>query len=141
MSDQSFGDQLRAAARMLASGERDEIIMTDYQLQQASGKEKINPSHIRTTMAREVRTLGAISVKRITDPIGYVCTFNPDPKKRAVASDELPAIKARAANKALKAIADVMPNLTDLGGEQLQGAIIAIQRYQDLIKKQIKEEA
>lgn len=140
MSEQSFGDQLRAAARMLASGERDEIIMTDYQLQQASGKEKINPSHIRTTMCREVRTLGAISVKRISDPVGYVCTFNADPKKKAVASDELPAIKARAANKALKAIVNVMPNIADLQGEQLQGAVIAIQRYQDLIKNNINEE-
>lgn len=93
-------------------------------------------------MARErFAPLGAISVKRITDPMGYVCTFNPDPEKRAVASDELPAIKARAANKALKAIADVMPNLTDLEGEQLQGRYhCSVQRYQDLIKKQINEE-
>lgn len=58
MSEQSFGDQLRLAARMLANGERDEIIMTDFQLQQITGKEKINPSHIRTTMGREVRTQG-----------------------------------------------------------------------------------
>lgn len=58
MSDQSFGDQLRAAARILASGERDEIIMTDYQLQQASGKEKINPPYPYNYGAREVRTSG-----------------------------------------------------------------------------------
>lgn len=140
MSEQSFGDQLRTAARMLASGEREQITMTDFQIQQVTGKERINPSHIRTTMGREVRTLGAISVKRMQDPPGYICTFNPDPKKKAVPSDELPAIKVRAANKALKAIANVMPSLTDLDGEQLKGAMIAIARYQDLIKLNITEE-
>jgi hypothetical protein len=140
MSEQSFGDQLRLAARMLANGERDEIIMTDFQLQQITGKEKINPSHIRTTMGREVRTQGAISVKRTLDPLGYVCTFNPDPKKRAIASDELPSIKARAANKMLKEMLSIMPNVADLEGEQLQGAMVAIQRYQDLMKSKLNEE-
>lgn len=144
MSNMSFGDQLRAAALMLANGERDEIFMSDFQLQTASGREAIHPGHLRTTMGRAVRHLGGISVKRVKAdderPDGYIATFVAEPKRKILTNDDAAAIEAKAVAKFAKRILSIMPNVMHLEGAEREGAIEGINLYQKMIREMVEGE-
>lgn len=104
---------------------------------------KINPSYIRTTLNRVpcVKAVGKISVKLEENDgaMFYKVSINRDAKRKVITNEDLPALQARAVNKALQTLTDYMPNVTDLEGEQLQGAIIGIQRFQVMIKSMMVE--
>lgn len=105
---------------------------------------KINPSYIRTTLNRVpcVKAVGKISVKLEENDgaMFYKVSINRDAKRKVITNEDLPALQARAVNKALQTLTDYMPNVTDLEGEQLQGAIIGIQRFQVMIKSMMEAE-
>lgn len=140
-----FCDYLRARAKMLASGEIDELKINMALVRDSLGDEanKIKPSYIRVTMNRvaEIREIGCVKIRR-SDPIedefdGFIVTLERESKRRVFTDKDLPAIKQKAVKKAINHILDVMPNISDLDGEQLQGAAISIKRYQDLIRSLI----
>lgn len=145
MTMKDFCDGLRLAGDKLASGELEFFHLRDGDLEMnlsAEDLRKVRPSYIRTIMNRvaSVKELGTVKIAR-ADGIdlaqGYVITINRDTKRKVFTDKDLPSIKQKAVEKAINHILDVMPNIADLDGEQLQGAAIAIKRYQDLIRNMI----
>ena len=142
MTMKEFCDGLRQAAGKLASGEIEFFHLRDGDLEMnLSGDDlrKVRPSYIRTIMNRVagVKELGTVKITRadgIEMAQGYVITINRDVKRRVFNEKDLPAIRQKAVEKAINHVLGVMPNVADLDGDQLQGAAIAIKRYQDLIK-------
>lgn len=137
-----FCDSLRVLAKKLASGELPDYVITDATITDnldEDDQKKINASYIRTIMNRvpEVKEIGSVSITR-TDPIedapGFKVSINRDAKRKVFTESDLPVIERRLKEKLLKGITSTMPNITDLEGEQLQGAAIAVKRYQDLLK-------
>ena len=144
-----FCDWLRKAAELLASGEKPEIFLSDFNLDQAfpdeADRKKISPAYMRNTMNRvgDVKAVGAVSVKRVKPDDenvgGFMFTLNREKKRRVITNDDIPAIEAAAVAKAVKRIVEVMPNLTSLSGEELQGAVKGIAMYQAMIKEMTNE--
>lgn len=137
-----FCDNLRLLAKKLASGELPEYIVTDAIIEgnlDEQDQKKVNASYIRTIMNRvpEVKEIGTVSISR-TDPIedapGFKIVINREAKRQVFTKNDLPAIEKRMSERIAKRLLSTMPNITDLEGEQLQGAAIGIKRYQDLIK-------
>lgn len=137
-----FCDNLRLLAKKLASGELPEYIITDATIDgnlDEQDQKKVNASYIRTIMNRvpEVKEIGTVSISR-TDPIedapGFRIFINREAKRQVFTKNDLPAIEKRMSERIAKRLLSTMPNITDLEGEQLQGAAIGIRRYQDLIK-------
>lgn len=148
MNTKEFCDQLRAAAEALAKGEREEIMIRDFDIENnldEADQKKINSSYMRTVMNRvpRVRVIGTVKVQRIKDgidtPSGYLVTLNRNPKRKVVTNDQIPEIKAQAVRHMAKRILNVQPRITDLEGEQLHGAAVAIERYRELIEEVVKE--
>lgn len=140
-------DKLREGANILASGERETINVNLDQLSLAldeSDVKKLTPSYVRTIMNRvaAVKEIGSVKITRLDvmkgdDFNGYQVTLCRESKRKVFTDKDLPGIKQKAVEKAINHILDVMPNISDLDGEQLQGAAISIKRYQDLIRSLI----
>lgn len=147
-SSTEFSAWLRSEGVRLANGEIDEIFFSDFQLDQAiteSDRGKVTPTYMRTVLNRvgEIKAAGRVKISR-TDgadrPIGFAITINRDFRQKVLTESDIPAIEARVRNKFLKRIMGFMPNVTDLEGEQLKGAMVGIQRYQDMIKQMAEAE-
>lgn len=137
-----FCDNLRELAKKLASGDIQYYVIPDALIENnldEQDQKKINASYIRTIMNRvpEVKEIGTVSISR-TDPIedapGFKVAINREAKRQVFTKSDLPAIEKRMSERIAKRLLSTMPNITDLEGEQLQGAAIGIKRYQDLIK-------
>lgn len=137
-----FCDNLRLLAKKLASGELPEYIITDATIDgnlDEQDQKKVSASYIRTIMNRvpDVKEIGTVSITR-TDPVeetpGFKVAINRESKRQVFTKNDLPAIEKRMSERIAKRLLSTMPNITDLEGEQLQGAAIGIRRYQDLIK-------
>lgn len=149
MSSKDFCDGLRDGARKLASGEKESTYLRDIDIQtvlgENAGRVKVTPAYIRTTMNRvaEVKEVGSVSVRRVTGdpelPDGYRISLVKETRKRVFTDKDLPGIKQKANAKLVKELLNIMPNIADLEGEQLQGAAIGIKRYQDLIKSMVEQ--
>ncbi|UUT40936.1 hypothetical protein [Salmonella phage GSP032] len=142
-----FCDNLRELAKKLASGDIQYYVIPDALIENnldEQDQKKINASYIRTIMNRvpEVKEIGTVSISR-TDPIedapGFRIVINRDAKRQVFTKSDLPAIEKRMSERIAKRLLSTMPNITDLEGEQLQGAAIGIKRYQDLIKSMVEQ--
>lgn len=140
-----FASEMRAAIEKVVDGSEPFMrIPLAFIESHIDNPSKMTASYIRTTLNRvpSVKALGNVSVKR-EEADGadyYKVTINRSPKRKVITNDDLPALQARAVNKKLQALTDYMPNVTDLEGEQLQGAIIGIQRFQVMIKSMMEAE-
>lgn len=147
MTNKEFCNQLRDVARAIGEGKQDEVRMPNAYIMAVLGAEeskKITQSYIRQIIERELKKYGKRpSIKTDKDEDGkitYVMSALAGEKVRVIERKDLPAIQAKAINKVLSHILDVIPNIIDLEGEQLDGARIAISRYQDMIRKMIVSE-
>lgn len=144
MSSKDFCDGLRKGAKVLASGEREYIYLRDLDIESALGDDaervKITPAYIRTTMNRvaEVKELGSVSVRRVTGdpelPDGYRITIVKETRRKVFTDKELPGIKAKAANKVIRDILQVSPDLSHLEPQGVVVAVDTIKRFKDLIR-------
>lgn len=137
-----FCDSLRELAKKLASGELENYIIADALIDDnldEQDRKKVNASYIRTIMNRvpDVKEIGTVSIAR-TDPVeetpGFKVAINREAKRQVFTKNDIPALEKRIGERIAKRLLNTMPNITDLEGEQLQGAAIGIKRYQDLIK-------
>ncbi|EBW6537207.1 hypothetical protein DP733_24310, partial [Salmonella enterica subsp. enterica serovar Agona] len=100
--------------------------------------------YIRTIMNRvpDVKEIGTVSITR-TDPVeeapGFKVAINREAKRQVFTKNDIPALEKRIGERIAKRLLNTMPNITDLEGEQLQGAAIGIKRYQDLIKSMVEQ--
>ncbi|AXY85425.1 hypothetical protein HOU20_gp01 [Citrobacter phage Sazh] len=142
-----FCDSLRELAKKLASGELDNYIIADALIEDnldEQDRKKVNASYIRTIMNRitDVKEIGTVSITR-TDPVeeapGFKVAINREAKRQVFTKNDIPALEKRIGERIAKRLLNTMPNITDLEGEQLQGAAIGIKRYQDLIKSMVEQ--
>lgn len=142
MSMKEFCDQLREAAKKaLAEGGVKlpfVYIMTKLEPEDAR---KVTAGYIRTTVNRvpEVKEAGSISVRKRTNEDGQeffdlVFVKGVSSRKTVYNKDQVNQAKNKAVNEVVEMLLQLNPNVTDLEGDELAGAMKAIKRYQDLIR-------
>lgn len=140
-----FCNGLREKAKSIADGEPliIPLAMLVQRLHPEDAK-KVSASYIRTILVRtpEIKEKGSVSIKKCVCPERgeYLeVTLNENKKRRVITSDDLPAIKEAAVSSAFEKFMHIQPDVTDLEGDQLVGATIALRRMKNLIKSMIKE--
>lgn len=146
---QEFRDNLREYAKSLANGEREVITIPldlfDHCEDDADFKRKMTPQYLRSTAIREVEHLGRISIKRVKDDDrgvdAYEIRFIKGVKEsKAINSDALPKLEATWRKKFIKHLLATQPRITDLKGEQLEGAAIALERFAAMLNEMMEGE-
>lgn len=146
VSNKEFCDTLRDVGEKLASGERDEVLIPkSYIDMHVEGGDKITPSYIRMTINRvgSVKAKGSASVKVRANEEGaksFVITIKTDAKRKVITNDDMPRLEATWRKKFIKHLLATQPRITDLKGEQLEGAAIALERFMAMIEKMGEDE-
>lgn len=147
MTAREFTAEMEKAIVLVASGEKEEIrfnagMMITMLLPEEL--EKLTPAYMRTTLNRvpEVKATGKVSIKTKTDSDGmkwYVVTVNKNPRKKQLTTDDLESLERKWQAKFIKYLLSVNPKISDLRGEQLEGAAIAIDRFAEMLKSLVRE--
>ena len=149
MTAREFTAELEKAITMVASGEKEEIRFSTGMITANVSQEeqdKLTTSYMRTTLNRvpEVKAVGKVSIKTVTDDDGLtqmVITINRNPRKKQLTTDDLDVLQAKWQAKFIKHLLNTQPRITDLDGDKLAGAAIALERFAEMLKDMIKEEA
>lgn len=145
ISNKEFCDTLREVGVRLASGERDEVVIPRAYIDfQVEGGSKITPSYMRMTINRvpDVKAKGSVSVKMIKDEEGavsYTIALNTNVRRKVLTNDDLPRLESQWKRKFVRHLLKTTPRITDLEGERLEGAAIAIERFIALIEEYAQE--
>lgn len=154
MENITFNDKLRAAAKALAAGEQDEIIMTARFLEhEFEGKKcATNPSsYVRTTMNRvpEVKEVGTIKIKKSTcddvdsDHFGieiYTITLSKEKRKQVFTKEDVTRIKRQVEAKVAEKFLMVSPNLANYAPEEYATIAKVMKEIHDIVKAQFLSE-
>lgn len=150
MENISFTDKLREAAKALASGSKDEIVLSagflEYEL---SGKKAATTpgAYIRTIMGRvpEVKEIGTIKVKKSicedvdSDYLGmeiYTVTVSKEKRKKVFNKAEVDRAKRDAVAKAAERFLLVSPCLANYTPEEYATIAKVMQEIHGIIKDQ-----
>lgn len=148
MTAREFTAELEKAIVLVASGEKEEIrFSTGMITANVSPEEqgKLTTAYMRMTLNRvpEVKAVGKVSIKTVTDDDGLtqmVITINRNPRKKQLTTDDLDVLQAKWQAKFIKQLLNTQPRITDLDGEKLAGAAIALERFAEMLKYMIKED-
>ena len=148
MTAREFTAELEKAIVMVASGEKEEIrFSTGMITANVSPEEqgKLTTAYMRMTLNRvpEVKAVGKVSIKTVTDDDGLtqmVITINRNPRKKQLTTDDLDVLQAKWQAKFIKQLLNTQPRITDLDGDKLAGAAIALERFAEMLKDMIKED-
>ena len=149
MTSKEFCDMLRVNAASLANGDVSELQIKELDLQCNIAPEdlrKINASYIRTIMNRtpEVKAVGAVKVERVRGdadiPDCYRVTINKNPKRRLLTDEELPKLESKWRAKFIAQLLKTQPRISDLEGDRLEGAAIALERMNEMLNEMVKME-
>lgn len=148
MTAREFTAELEKAIVLVASGEKEEIrFSTGMITANVSPEEqgKLTTAYMRMTLNRvpEVKAVGKVSIKTVTDDDGLtqmVITINRNPRKKQLTTDDLDSLHAKWQAKFIKQLLNTQPRITDLDGEKLAGAAIALERFAEMLKYMIKED-
>lgn len=144
VTSKEFCKSLREQAGKIASGE--EVVLRSIDLERFLEQDdlrKINASYIRMTLNRtpEIKEVGTVKVTRTDTALegdGYRITINRATKRRVYTEKDIPEIKQRLREKIVKQIMKVQPKISDLKGDQLEGAAIALSRMSEMLEDMIK---
>lgn len=147
ISSAEFSAMLRDAAVKLASGEENEMYISDDQLDKVlieQDRNKVNASYIRMVINRvpEVKALGRAKITRtdgVDRPVGFLIEINHEPKRKIYTEEDLPALENKIRNKVLKDLIGRNPKFTDMQDEALAVAVEMIRRYDEMFKSMIVE--
>lgn len=143
-TSKEFCQELRKQAQKIADGEPLEIRMLMLESMLApEDVRKINASYLRMTLNRtpEIKAVGTVRVTRLdtaTEGEGFRVTINREPSRRVITNDDLPALEERWKAKFIKHLLETAPRITDLEGDQLTGAAIALERFAAMLEKMAK---
>lgn len=148
MTAREFTAELEKAIVLVASGEKEEIrFSTGMITANVSPEEqgKLTTAYMRMTLNRvpEVKAVGKVSIKTVTDDDGLtqmVITINRNPRKKQLTTDDLDVLQAKWQAKFIKQLLNTQPRITDLDGERLAGAAIALERFASMLNEMIKED-
>lgn len=149
MTAREFVAKMEESIVKVVSGEHQEMkfsIAMMLSMVDQEEAEKLTPAYIRTTLNRvpEVKATGKISLKTVSDDDGtkyYVVTVNKNPRKKQLTTDDLESLERKWQAKFIKYLLSVNPKISDLRGEQLEGAAIAIDRFAEMLKSMANEVA
>lgn len=141
-TSKDYCDNIRELGAKMASGELQEYrlsLTALFEIMEPDDYHKVTKSisYTRTIINRvpEVKAVGSIQIR--TEDNGdekfYVFTLKTGSKKRIITEDDLPHLHNVEVNKALRKLIKNPPRITDLEGEALKGAAIAIERYIETI--------
>ena len=148
MNMKEFCDQLREAAKKAVAEGSVKLpfvyIMTKLEPEDA---QKVTAGYIRTTVNRvpEVKEAGSISVRKRTNEDGaeyYDLVFvkGVSSRKTVYNKDQVNQAKQKAVDSMVEMLLSISPSISDLEGDQLKGAAIAVKRYQEMIKKLVNRD-
>lgn len=138
-----YCDWLRSLGAKLASGEIEEYRMSLLDLAEkldGDGYYKVTrgTSYSRTIINRvpEVKAVGAISIKVDETPEDkfYVFTLNRDVKRKVLTTEDVDGLKEKWRTKFIAQLLSTQPRITDLQGDELKGAAIALERFAEMIQ-------
>lgn len=147
ISPDDVREKLKSEARRLAIGETESTTLDLMLMARFCTDEdfylKLTPQYVRVVMSRvpEVVQNGRITIKvRKHEDTGtpvYDITFKQGAKqKRILTESDLPQLERKWKDKFIGQLLKIQPQITDLTGEALEGANIAIGRFHELLKEQ-----
>lgn len=148
MENMGFTEQLRKAAKALASGDKKEIVIpVGYITTQLTGKKSCdNPSsYVRTTMSRvpEVKAIGTVKIKKsmCTDDDSnlfgmevFTITLSSEKRKTVYSKADVDRIKRHAVAKAAERFMMLSPNLANYAPEEYATVAKVMQELHALVK-------
>lgn len=148
MTAREFTAELEKAIVLVASGEKEEIRFSAGMITANVSPEeqgKLTTAYMRMTLNRvpEVKAVGKVSIKTETDEDGLtqmVITINRNPRKKQLTTDDLDVLQAKWQAKFIKQLLNTQPRITDLDGDKLAGAAIALERFASMLNEMIKED-
>lgn len=138
-----FCNKLREAAVALANGDTEEIKLPIRFIGQHFGDDEkvksITPGYVRTIMNRvgEVKAVGSCSVKSGFDDDGdpvYIIALKKDTKRKVLTNEDVQALESKWRAKFIRELLNRPPRVTDLEGDELKGAAIAIERLCSMLE-------
>ena len=147
MTAREFVRELEKAIVKVVDGEHEHVPFTSGVIManvQPEEQGKITRQYICSTINRvpEVKAVGkaSLKIKRTEDGITeYTLTVNRNPKRRVLTSDDTAAIQAVAVRKVVRGFLERPPTVADLEGEQLEGAMIMMRRFNAMFNEIVKE--
>lgn len=142
----AFCDTLRDIGRAIGSGERETVFMPEVYLRsRVEGGDTITASYMRQIINRvpEVKQKGVISIKRkVTDEgDGFVFTLTEAKSKpRVLTGDDIAKLEIKWRAKFIAQLLKTQPRISDLEGERLEGAAIALERMNEMLSEMVKME-
>nr|CAI9421007.1 hypothetical protein NTNURWAK_00065 [Escherichia phage morffagbaw] len=142
----AFCDTLRDIGRAIGSGERETVFMPEVYLRsRVEGGDTITASYMRQIINRvpEVKQKGVISIKRkVTDEgDGFVFTLTEAKSKpRVLTGDDIAKLEIKWRAKFIAQLLKTQPRISDLEGERLEGAAIALERMNEMLNEMVKME-
>lgn len=149
MTAKEFCAQLCQGAVQIANGEREEIRFPCMMVGShviPDDVAKVTPSYMRTVINRlpEVKARGRMSIKREVNEEGvrfYVITLNTDVKRKVLTQNDIGNLESKWRAKFIKHLLETTPRITDLQGDQLTGAAIALERFAVMLERMGKDDA
>lgn len=146
-----FRNKLREDVAALASGERQDIKIPldffEHCEDDAIFAKKATPQYIRMIASRvpEVVQGGRISIKRLRDDdrgldyyeIRFIKGVKPS---KMISAADLPGLEKKWRAKFIKYMLQTQPRISDLKGEQLEGAAIALERFATMLNEMVEEQ-
>lgn len=148
MTAREFTKKMEEAIVKVVSGEEHEIRFSAGMMMSMVEHEevqKLTPAYMRTTLNRvpEVKASGKVSIKTTTDEDGtkfFVVTVNKSPRKKQLTTDDIEALESKWQAKFIKHLLGMQPRITDLDGDKLAGAAIALERFAEMLKAMTKDD-
>lgn len=149
ITSKDYCNKLRELGAKLASGDLEEYRLDMTQLAEMMEPDEFmkiskGTSYSRTIINRvpEVKAVGAIRIKVEEDTFAkyYVFTLNRDVRRKVITNDDLPKIESTWRRKFIKQLLQTQPRISDLKGERLEGAAIALERFAAMLNEMTKEE-
>lgn len=147
MTAREFVHQLETAIIKVIEGEHDHVPFdsgTLYANVEAGEHSKLTRQYICTTLNRmpEVKAVGKVRMNITRDEGGmtfYKLSINRNPKRKVITNDDVGEIKHKAIKRAVRGFLERPPTVADLEGEQLEGAMIMMRRYNAMFNEFMKE--
>lgn len=143
-----FCEKLREGVRSMVNGDLPEIRVNSAWVEQNIDEEdaqKLTPAYLRNITVREAMKFGrSVGLKTVTDDDTgnriIIIRLKDSKKARVVNEKDIPHLESQWKRKFIKHLLKTTPRITDLEGDELKGAAIAIERFIAMIEEHAEGE-
>lgn len=148
MTAKEFCDKLRESIIKVVNGEEPYIKFPHSTITfnvMPGEREKLSTAYMRTILNRvpEVKAAGRASLKIERDDSGavlYMITIDRTAKRKIMNETDLAQLERRITARIMKKLINNTPRITDLEGEEREGAIKMIKRYEEKFNEMMEGE-